>query len=153
MKEYRMMRLIAFYYKYLLVVTIISTYFFWFDASAASLMLVIVILALPYLIHTFLFRDKTLEKKVADGKLPGCPFEYLIAATVIAPGIVLSEERVNSLFCCFLYLLALGIFFFNKYYRGKYTLLYRNPSVTENTRKRAENKLRKSFLKLLSVSV
>ena len=154
MNEYRVMQIIAFYYKYLLLVTLVSAYFFWFNMNAASIMLVIIILAVPFLLQSLLFPDKTLKKKREKGKMPVCPLGHLIVVgVIISPVFILPEAKPNSLFCLILYLLDMGIFFFYQYYKGKYNLLYCNPSVTDHTRERAEGKLNRMFFKLFMAAV
>lgn len=152
MKEYRFMKLLVVYYNYLLVLTFLTSCFFWFDASMKSFLQLVVLLVLPYLVSKlklFLHIGKEKQEVERTGICYGS--EWVGIGILASPGAIVSERTENSFLCCILFIAALGVYLFWRYYRGKYLVLYRNPSVSANTRKRAQERIQNPLIKLVAV--
>ncbi|MCH5265179.1 MAG: hypothetical protein J1F02_04720 [Lachnospiraceae bacterium] len=169
MKEYRVLRMLSFYCEYLLVLVLFTSWFFWFDGGLSASLMAVILLAVPGLILNFYFKVRKEEKQRQEGKIPSCRLGMVIVAGVVAaPGGIaglwgedagmmysgaFAGARTNILFAELLYVAALGLYFFWRYYSGKYILLHRNPSVSKDTRERAGKKMVHSLLRLAALAV
>lgn len=154
MKEYRFIRLLVDYYNYLLLLTLLSN-FIWFDSSLEAFLWLGILLVIPYLIskaRQFLhLGEKKQERAVEEDseRRLTCHVGLLIGIGILATSATVTSERPEHLFlCCLFYIAAIGVFFFWRYYSGKYLVLYRNPSVSKNTRTRAERRIQNSLVRL-----
>lgn len=145
MTEFNKMKITHFYYNYLLVVCLITSIFNWFNGDLFSWLRLFLVLLVPLPIA---WRNN----RRAEERLPASHFSALVLTGIIATqGIFGNEETANIMVCCCTFIAALFVFFLNKYLRGRYTILHCNPSVSEETKRRAGQMQRKPLLILSCV--
>lgn len=131
MTEYNKIRLADFYFKYFLVLAFFTSVFYWFQGDLISWGRLLVLLILPLPI---VWRNKRKPEK----KLPTSHFEVLgIVGALVLPGTFEQGFHANVVICSCFCLASVFLCFLNKYLRGRYIVLYCNPSVSEETKRRA----------------
>lgn len=146
MTEFNKMRITDFYYNYLLLLCFFSSIFYWFQADLASWLRLLLLLFVPLPI---VWRNK----RKSEERLPTSRFAALVLVGIsVIPQTLRGGIVANVILCCFLFMIALLLFFVNKYLRGRYTILHCNPSVSEETKKRAGRMQRKPLLVLSAIA-
>lgn len=141
--EFNKIRLADFYFKYLLVITFLTSIFYWFQGDLISWGRLLLVLILPLPI---VWRNKRKQEE----KLPVSHFEILgIVGALILPGTFSQGMHVNAVLCGCFYVAAVFLCFLNKYLRGRYLVLHRNPSASEETKMRAGRFQRRPLMKLV----
>ena len=153
MTEKNKMRMITFYACYFVVPTIGTSLFNWFDVcDLLSWLRLLVVLILPFFI---LWRSK--EKKTEEESEKGKKFHQQLFGVLVfigflvSPGTLFSEDADNFWLCSFFYGAAICLCFVGEYLRGRYLLLYCNPSVSDETRKRSRVNMRKQLVQMVIV--
>lgn len=154
MTEQNKMRIITFYYYYLIVLSSFTAVFFWFEASQLlSWLRLVLLLGIPVLI-LWRSRERQEEEEKKGKKLPMCQFGALLFPGIIgAPASLLYERQDNFWLCCLFLAAAIGLFFAGEYIRGRYLLLYCNPSVSEETRRRTRKNMKKYLVEMAVIGV
>lgn len=150
MKPGNILRSMVFYYKYLLVFTAITSVFGWFDGSIAACLLLLIFLLIPYFLCYLLYGKSDKVKTDASGREVSsvCHLEFLypVCLLVILGGAY--RNWPSTLLCFILFLCIMGLYFSWKIYQGRYTVLYCNPSVSQETGRRAGAGLQRGILRL-----
>lgn len=142
MTEFNKIRLADFYFKYFLVITFLTSIFYWFQGDLISWGRLFLVLILPLPI---VWRNKRKQEE----KLPVSHFEILgFVGGLVIPGTFTQGMHVNVVVCGCFYVAAVFLCFLNKYLRGRYMVLHRNPSVSEETKMRAGRFQRRPLMKL-----
>ena len=130
-----------------------TSLFNWFDVyDLLSWLRLLVVLILPFFI---LWRSK--EKKTEEESEKGKKFHQQLFGVLVfigflvSPGTLFSEDADNFWLCSFFYGAAICLCFVGEYLRGRYLLLYCNPSVSDETRKRSRVNLRKQLVQMVIV--
>ena len=76
-----------------------------------------------------------------------------VRTRLVSPDTLLNEDPDNFWLCCFFYGAAICLCFVGEYIRGRYLLLYCNPSVSRETRKRFRVNMRKYLIQMAMVGV
>lgn len=152
MTERNKMRILTFYVNYLIVLSAFTAIFFWFDASQPiSWLRLILLLGIPLPI-LWRSRERQLEEEKKEKKLPTCHVGVLCVASIVgAPAFVLREKQDNFWLCCLLFAAAIALYFATEYIRGRYFLLFCNPSVSAET-KRRNGKYMQKYLLIMAVA-
>ena len=146
MTEYNKMRLTKFYCYYMTAVTIFSSLFRWFHGDLMSWLRLLLLLVLPLPIVWRNERGK-------EEKLPGCHQEFLVVGALLAvPGTVDWDGDIHVIVCCLFFVAAIILCYTNQYLQKRYTVFYCNPSVSEETRKRANRLQRRPLLTLSAIA-
>ncbi len=140
MTEFNKMKITHFYYNYLLVVCLFTSIFNWFIGDLFSWLRLFLLLFVPLPIA---WRNN----RRTEERLPTSHFSSLVLAGIfVIPGTMGNGGTANIMACCCIFIVALFLFFLNKYLRGRYTILHCNPSVSEETKRRAGRMQRKPLL-------
>lgn len=140
MTEFNKMKITHFYYNYLLGVCLFTSIFNWFNGDLFSWLRLCLLLFVPLPI-AWRSNRKTEER------LPTSHFSALVLTGIfVIPGTIGNGETANIMACCCIFIVALFLFFLNKYLRGRYTILHCNPSVSEETKRRTGRLQRKPLL-------
>lgn len=76
-----------------------------------------------------------------------------VRTRLVSPDTLLNEDPDNFWLCCFFYGAAICLCFVGEYIRGRYLLLYCNPSVSRETRRRFRVNMRKYLIQMVMVGV
>ena len=146
MTEYNKMRITKFYSHYMTAVTIFSSLFRWFHGDLMSWLRLLLLLVLPLPIVWRNERGK-------EEKLPGCHQGFLVVGALLAvPGTFDWDGDANVIVCCCFYVMSIILCYANLYLQKRYTVLYCNPSVSEETRARANRLQRRPLLTLSAIA-
>lgn len=146
MTEYNKMRLTKFYCYYMIAVTIFSSLFRWFQGDLTSWLRLLLILVVPLPIVWRNERGK-------EEKMPGCHQEFLGAGGLLAlPGTFDWDGDLHVIVCCLFFVASIILCYVNQYLQKRYTVLYCNPSVSEETRKRANRLQRRPLITMSAIA-
>lgn len=146
MTEFNKMKMTHFYYNYSLLLCFFSSIFNWFNGDLFSWLRFLLLLFVPLPVVWRNYRKK-------EERLPASQFLPLVLMGLfLIPATVQKERIVNTILCCCLFAASLFLYFANKYLRGRYTILHCNPSVSEETKKRAGRMQRKPLFKMFFIS-
>lgn len=149
MTERYKIRIIDFYSIYFIVLSLFSSMF---DSSLLlSWLRLLLLLVIPL---PFLFCSKKKQKKLEKKKLPT---QSVLAITVAgfcgASVLVMGEDQDNFWLSCFFFVAAIFMYFVAKHMKGRYILLYCNPNVSSETKRRFGKYMRKYLAELAAVSI
>lgn len=147
MTEFNKMKITHFYYNYLLLLCFFTFIFNWFNGDLFSFLRLFLLLFVPLPIIWRNVRGK--EEKLPIGRF----LPLVLAGLFLIPATMQKDRVVNVILCCCFYAAALFLYFANKYLRGRYTILHCNPSVSEETKKRAGRMQRKPLFQLLFIGI
>lgn len=149
MTERQKLRIIRFYFNYLLVIAAFTSVFFWFDASEpVSWIRLVLLLGVPLPI-LWRSKERQLEEEKKEKKLPANHFAVAVLAGIIgAPSLFLYEKHDSFWLSCLLFAVAIVLCFLGEYIRGRYLLLYCNPSVSAETRRRSGRNMKRYLLQI-----
>lgn len=154
MTERYKIRVIAFCCTYCIILSFFTSFFFWFDAGLLISwfrLLLLLVIPIPILWRS---KEKQLEKEKKKEKLPPLLFTGLIAAGFLGtPASIMSEKQDNFWLSCFFFAAAIGLCFAGEYMKGRYLLLYCNPSVSAETRRRSGKNMKKYLLWMAAAGV
>ncbi len=152
MQEYKTIKILNFFCAYFLVLTLITSYFGWFHGDVVSILLLFILIGAGYLFTQVFYTGKRVER--LNEKAPQWHlYALLIVGIVGAPEIYTSGFSSNFVVCCLFYIGAIVMYFLWKHYNGRNLVLCQNPSVTENTKKRSGNKMKRTMLGILFIAV
>ena len=145
MTEFNKMKITRFYYNYLLLLCVFTSIFNWFNGDLFSFFRLLLLLFVPL---PAIWRNARRKEE----KLPAGQFLPLVlTGFFLIPATMEKERIVNTTLCCCLFAVSLFLYFANKYLRGRYTILHCNPSVSEETTRRAGRMQRKPLFQMFLI--
>lgn len=149
MTERQKLRIISFYFNYLIVLSAFTSIFYWFDVSQPiSWLRLVLLLGVPVPI-LWRSKERQREEEKKENKLPAYHFAFAIIACIIgSPASILNEKQDNFWLCCLFFASAIALYLLGEYIRGRYLLLYCNPSVSAETKRRSGKNMKKYLLEM-----
>lgn len=144
MTEEMKIRIVTFYSYYGIALFVFTLFFYWFDAGdPVSWLWLLLLVGIPFPLLRYRERRRRDSERKGRKQAESLFGFLLIAGGMAIPWGILDERSDNFWLACIFYASAVGLCFVGLYLRGRYLILYCNPSVSKETRRRFGDKMKK----------